>query len=389
MEYSTRKTRVEVDLSRLQHNYLHLRNLHSQQRIMTVVKADAYGQGLLPISRFLQGLGQDLFGVALVEEAIALRQGGVTGRILVLSPPQFGSRSLYADHQIEMTVPSLHHLTQALGHPGEGAVQAHLKLDTGLGRIGLQKENLAELFRLLTSSNFDPARLKIIGVFSHLAESENLESDFAERQRERFDSWCGELGSHPALRQLERHLANSAGLLRGAGFHYDYARVGYALWGPQDFSPAGQAPQSNAALQQVTRLVCPISHLKTLQAGDTVGYSRTYQAQANESIATLPIGYGDGFPRALSNRGQAAIHGQRVPIVGNVSMDQTTISLGTENKISARVGDAVVLLGDGPEEPRLNDMARAAGTIGYEVLTRLNRRLPRVYLYNGKEVPAP
>ena len=135
------------------------------------------------------------------------------------------------------------------------------------------------------------------------------------------------------------------------------------------------------------RLICPVTHVKTLSEGDSVGYSRTYRGQAGEVIATLPIGYGDGYPRALSNRGRVSLRGVPLPIVGNVSMDQTTFSLGRDPKVSIQVGDEVVLLGDPPQEPGLSEVARAAGTISYQIMTGLNHRIPRIYLYQGREVP--
>ena len=380
-----RNTRIEVNLTRLENNYRHLRQIHAQGRIMTVIKADAYGHGLLPIARFLQTLGQDLFGVALVEEALALRTGGVTGRILVLGPPPQGSREVYAAHGIEMTVPSLPHLALAMGQPGDPEISAHLKLDTGMGRIGFQEPHLAELLSRLKHQG----RLRILGLFSHLAESETLSSDFSEQQRTRFNTWLMRLRELPALTQAQAHLANSAALLRNPDFHYDFARVGHGLWAPLDFEPAERAPEANAHLLPVMRLICPVTHVKTLSEGDSVGYSRTYRGQAGEVIATLPIGYGDGFPRALSNQGRVSLRGVPFPIVGNVSMDQTTFSLGRDPRVSIQVGDEVVLLGDPPQEPGLSEVARTAGTISYQIMTGLNHRIPRIYLYQGREIPEP
>ena len=244
---------------------------------------------------------------------------------------------------------------------------------------------LPELSRVLKSA----ARLKVLGIYSHFAESENMASDYAQHQHQRFESGLSALRTLPALASAQAHLANSAALLRSPGFHYDFARVGYALWAPLDFDPPESAPALNSKLRPVMRLVCPVSHVKILSEGDTVGYSRTYRGQAGECIATLPIGYGDGYPRALSNRGHVGIHGKLAPVVGNVSMDQTTISLGVTPGIPARVGDGVVLLGDPPREPGLAEVAHAAGTIGYQIMTGLNHRIPRVYLYEGKEFPAP
>jgi alanine racemase len=373
-------TRVLVDLERLERNYRRLVAAHRRRRIMAVLKANAYGHGLEPVARFLQARGQELFGVARLDEALALRQAGIGGRILVLGAPEPGRRVEYRQHAIEMTLPSLEHLREAAAHPEDGPLFVQLKLDSGMGRIGIPLPEPEAVHELLARAR----HLVLRGVYSHLAEAESLASPFSQGQLAAFQAFQARLLERWSGPIPDFHIANSAALLRDASFHLDYARVGYALWAPVAFDPPEAQPALNAELEQVLTLRCPVSLVKRMREGDTVGYSRTHRCAEGETIATLPIGYGDGYFRALSNRGQVLLGGRRHPVVGNVSMDQTTVSLGTG---TARLGEEVTLLGGGAGAIALGEMARWAGTIGYEILTHLNGRLPRVYLHDGREWP--
>jgi alanine racemase len=377
---AARSARVVVDLACLERNWRRLRGAHAQARLWTVLKANAYGHGMLPAARFLAGLGQDAFAVALLDEALALREGGIAGRILVLGPPEPGSLARYAGHGIEATLPSLAHLHEAARL--RAPLAAHLKCDTGMGRIGLQDADAPELTALLRNA---PA-LRLRGVYSHLADAEHLQSDFCERQRERFERWCAIVAEARPGEPHERHLANSAGLLRDPRLHFDRARVGFALWAPLRFEPHAPAPALNGELEPVLSLRAPVSHVKAMHAGDTVGYSRTYTCGEGEVIATLPLGYGDGYFRRGSNAAQVLLGGKRRPVVGVVSMDQLTVSLGRER---CAVGEEAVLLGGGAGGISLHELGAWAGTIDYEVLTNLNARLPREYVYDGEPVATP
>ncbi len=411
-----RDTRIVIDLARLERNYRRLRGAHARQRIVTVLKANAYGHGMAPAARFLQSLGQEMFAVALLEEGLELRRAGIKGRILVLAPPPAPVAAYSGDsadpadpvdsgdsadpsgyrvcleYGFEPVIPSLHHLRQAAHIAGEAgatvpsggpALKIHLKVDTGMGRVGLQwterEQALAEL---------DLARGLILqGVCSHFAESERMESDFCDSQLENFKAWRGLFLERARDDPPEFHLANSGGLLRDVRYHFDYARVGFSLWAPLMFDPPESQPPLNRELEHVMRLVTRISHVKTMGEGDSVGYSRAYRSQEGEVIATLPVGYGDGVFRSLGNRGFVEIAGRRCPIVGTVSMDQITVSLGRDFPDErARIGEEALLLG---ESLPAAEVAEWAGTIDYEVFTHLNARIPREYRYDGVRVPAP
>jgi alanine racemase len=377
---STRSTRATVDLARLERNWRRLRAAHAQGRVMTVLKANAYGHGMLPVARFLQGLGQELFAVALLDEALALREAGVTGRILVLGPPEPGSLPLYGRHRIEATVPAVEHLRAAIQAAQEGPLEVHLKFDTGMGRIGLRPDALDDVRTLLREAG----TLTVRGIYSHFAEAERMDSPVTDAQHAAYERACAALRGALPGGPPERHLANSAGLLRDRRFHYDYARVGFALWAPPQFEPAGQAPPAAAAQEQVLTLHTAVSHVKTAAAGDRIGYGGTYVCRAGEVIATLPVGHGDGYFRALGNRGAVLLRGKRRPVVGGVSMDQITVSLGDD---PCAIGDEAVLLRGGSGGIPVAELAEWAGTIDYEVFTHLSARVPRDYLYDGAPLP--
>ena len=387
-----RNTRAVIDLSRLERNYNRLLAAHGAGSIMIVLKANAYGHGMIPAGRFLAGLGHRLFAVAVLDEAIALRHAGIKGRILVLGPHQPGSAPEYPLHRLEMTVASLHHLDALAGEiaadpPPEG-LDIHLKLDTGMGRIGLQAGEVSAARALLAKT---PA-IRLRAVYSHFAESEKLGSGFCDEQLAAFEAARAELLQGHTGPPPESHLANSAALLRDSRYHFDYARVGYALWAPLVFeAPPGtpSEPPLNRELEPVMTLSTRINHIKKMPAGATVGYGRKYTCREGVVIATLPIGYGDGYFRQMSNEGYVSIAGRRHPIVGRVSMDQTTVSLGTED-LGIKIEDEVILLGGvGDDGTGGIPVAEAAGwlkTIDYEVLTQLSGRIPRQYVYGGIEV---
>jgi alanine racemase len=382
-------TRAVVELAALERNWRRLLGAHAAGRLMTVVKANAYGHGLVPVARFLQGLGQGLFAVALLDEALVLRQAGITGRILVLGPPEPGSLPLYRRHGVEATVPSLLHLREALAAAAQdpGPLAVHLKCDTGMGRIGLREAERAETLALLRHAG----HLDVRGVYSHLAEAERLHSHFCEAQHAAYEGWCAAVQEARPERPFERHLANSAGLLRDTRYHYDYARVGFALWAPPAFDPPQAAPTLNGTLEQPLTLRTRVTQVKRAAEGDTLGYARTYRCAAGETIATLPVGYGDGLFRALGNRGAVLLRGRRRGIVGNVSMDQLTVSLGTDAPDAApcAAGDEAIVLGGGPGGIAVGEMAAWAGALDYEVFTHLGARIPREYVYDGVPVPEP
>ena len=366
-----RPSRIVVDLSAVGDN---LRAIRARVGVpvMGIVKANAYGHGLVPVARHLEACGVDRLGVAFVEEGVALRCAGIRLPILVLGGifgPQVAD---YLRHELEITVSSLDKLRQvevvaeALGQ----RARVHLKIDTGMERIGVHSYSCAGFIEAAAASRW----CDIVGVYSHLACADDPGSPMTDRQVERFAEACAHFTRIGAPMPL-RHLANSGGVLHAPGTWLDLVRPGIILYGVLP-DPASQA---TLALRPALSLVSRVVYFKVVRAGGTVSYGATWAAATDTRIATIPVGYGDGYPRALSSRGEVLLRGHRRPIAGRVCMDQFMVDLGPDG--TAYNEDEVVLVGrqDG-QAIRVEDIARQAGTIPYEILTGLNERIPRAYV---------
>ncbi|HHY95278.1 MAG TPA: alanine racemase [Firmicutes bacterium] len=380
-----RPTWVEVDLDALTANVRELCRLAGHSQVMAVVKADGYGHGAREVAEAAVNGGARWLAVAALEEGLELRRHGLLVPILVLGyvPPEEATAAVEAD--ISCCVFSLE-LARALGGAavrlGKRA-RVHVKVDTGMGRLGLQPEGAVDFVRSLQAV----AGLDVEGVFTHLATADD-DLSFAETQLQRFAQVVERLDAED-LRVPYRHAANSAALLHLPAARYNLVRPGLAMYGVHPV-PGSESPvQLRPVLTWKTR----VGQLKTVAAGDTVGYGRTWQASGGERVATLPVGYADGYRRALSNRGEVLVAGKRAKVVGRVSMDQTTVLLpgdidyqgsGGQGNRGIPPADEVVLLGrqDG-ETISAWDMARAANTIPYEILVGIGKRVPRVYLRDG------
>ncbi len=369
-EASDRPTRIRVDLDALTHN-LHALQRHVGVPVMGIVKANAYGHGLVPVARHLQAEGVAQLGVAFVEEGIALRQAGVRVPILVLGSIHAPQVTQFLAHDLEVTVSSidkLRQVEQAAESMGRKAV-IHLKLDTGMERIGVHSENAAPFIEAAINSRWCTVK----GIYSHLACSDDPDSPMTREQLQRFLSACTYFDRVGAPMPV-RHLANSGGVLHFPETHLDMVRPGIVLYGVLP-DPASRATiDLHAALSLVSKVV----YFKVVKAGRTVSYGATWAAGQDTRVITIPIGYGDGYPRSLSSRGEVLVRGQRHPIIGRVCMDQFMVDLGPGG--TAYNGDEVVLIGkQGDMAISCEAVAQAAGTIPYEILTGLNQRIPREY----------
>ena len=364
-----RPTRILVDLDAITHNLGAIRKRVGVP-VMGIVKAEAYGHGLVPVARHLQAQGVDQLGVAFLEEGIALREAGITLPILVLGGI-FGPQA--ADliaHDLEVTVSSLDKLRQveaAAGSLGRKAT-VHLKVDTGMERIGVHSYSCAALIEAAVASQW----CTIKGIYSHLACSDDPSSPMTALQVERFAEACAHFERLGAPMPL-RHLANSGGVLHVPETWLDMVRPGIVLYGVLPDT----ASQRSMDLRPALSLVSQVVYFKVVRAGNPVSYGATWAPAADTRVVTVPIGYGDGWPRALSSRGQVLVRGHRYPVVGRICMDQFMVDIGCD---SAWNEDEVVLVGtSGAEKITVEDVALAAGTIGYEILTGLNGRIPRAY----------
>lgn len=371
MTDTARPTRIRVDLDALSHNLRALR-AHTGVPVMAIVKANAYGHGLVPVGLHLQAQGVEQLGVAFLEEGIALRQAGVHLPILVMGGIFGPQAAALIAHDLEITVSSLDKLRQV-----EAAAEAlgrtatvHLKIDTGMERIGVHSYHAGPFIEAAVASRW----CRVKGVYSHLSCADEPESPMTARQLERFLEACAHFERIGAPMPL-RHLANSGGVLHFPGTHLDMVRPGIALYGVLP----DPASRPTVALRPALSLVSQVVYFKVVPAGQPVSYGATWAPGTDTRVVTVPIGYGDGFPRALSSRGEVLIRGQRHPIVGRICMDQFMVDIGPAG--TAYNEDEVVLIGhQGGRDIRCEEVAQAAGTIPYEILVGLNGRIPREYL---------
>lgn len=378
-----RDTWVEIDLDAIRMNVQAIRrHIPAGTNVMAVVKADGYGHGSVEVSRAALAAGANVLGVAMLDEAIVLREAGIQAPILVLGYTPVEGVLQASERDVELTAYQEEWVEEAerllVQAEVSRPVGIHIKADTGMGRIGVRSEGeLIGLASRLVSAEC----LKWTGIFTHFACADEPDTTHARAQHERFDKLLSTLKQAGFVLPTV-HCCNTAAAIAFPHWGYDMIRFGIGLYGlyPSIFLKEQRTVELKPALSLKTR----ISHLKSADEPMTVSYGATYTAAPGETIATLPIGYADGFPRALSNRGFALHAEQRVPIVGRVCMDQTMIRI---DGASAHVGDEVVLYGkQGSEEISLDEAAALLGTINYEVPCMLNYRIPRVYKQGGELV---
>jgi alanine racemase len=362
---------VEVDLGALAENYRAIQAAVAPAAVMPVVKANAYGHGLVPVARHLAALGARALGVALPEEGVALREAGLTLPILVMGAVLDDQLPICLRHDLTLTVPSVGMLRRIEERAGRTGVTArvHLKIDTGMGRIGVPHDRARRFLQRAAGAR----QIRVEGIYSHFANADAADLASARVQLARFHealAWSGALGPVPPL----RHMANSGAVLQLPESHLDLVRPGILLYGVYPSSEVRRTIAVRPALAWRSRVV----HVKVLRPGHPVGYGSTWQADHPVRVVTVPVGYGDGYFRALSSAAQVLIRGRRYPVVGRVCMDQIMVNVERDR---AHPGDPVTLLGaDGEERIACEDLARWAGTSPYEVLTAISARVPRVHL---------
>ena len=378
------ETFAQVDLSALERNLDAIRRHVEYRKILMPVKANAYGHGLTsqartgavsaPLSQFLQDrLAVDWFGVATVDEGVALRAAGITLPVLKLSQVQNHelTRAIEADLTLTVVDPVSIWAASAAAETVDHPTNVHLKIDTGMRRIGCPPPLAPRLAELVEESSY----LHLQGVFTHFAASESpLEDDFTARQITQFDEALD--GIEQAIgRGIElKHAANSGAVERHPEAWYDMVRPGILAYGyPQSL-------EHPIPVEPILSLISHVSFVKKVRAGETVSYGRTWVAPRDTRVATIPIGYGDGYCRALSNQAEVLIQSRRYPQIGTVCMDQIMVDLGSPDSPIA-VGEEVTLIGrDGSETIGADQLAMLSGTISYEVLCGLADRVSRVYI---------
>lgn len=364
---SVRPTYAEIDLEAIAHNLGCIRRVVGAARVYAVIKADAYGHGLIQVAKRLERERVDGLCVALAEEGFRLRDAQVGTPILVLNGAYGHSHGEVLRAGL---TPVVYDLAQAQAFSAAAApgreVRVHLKIDTGMARLGVLLCHLAEFLAALRSLD----NIRIDGLMTHLA-SADVDRAFTLLQCEHF---AGAVAAVRAAGHRPRllHVANSEGIYANLPVHYDIARPGLALYGVAPAVGGGED------LRPAMRVTSQVLALRAVSAGSPVGYGGSHVTARPTRLATVPIGYGDGFLRAASNRGAMLVRGQRCPIVGRVSMDLT--SLDVTDLSDVQVGDEVAVLGSqGAACLSASDLAAAADTIPYEVLCNLSTRVPRVY----------
>ncbi len=347
------------------------RRIPAACQVLAVVKANAYGHGAVEVTRALQRCGVSRFGVATVEEGAILRKAGVQDQILVMGAV---TEREFPDLLAEHLIPVLYRADMitrlaACVDKHQAPYPVHVKIETGMGRLGIRPQELPEL---VTLPAFRSA-LKLDGIMSHLADADNRDVSYTRAQLEVFDRARRLLEQEHLLPPL-LHLANSAALLTQPGAHYSLVRPGIMLYGYHTLSE----PPSDLALQPVLTWTTTVAHVRTVQPGESVSYNRTFVAERPSRIAVLPVGYADGYSRQLSNRGAVLIGGRRAPVVGRVCMDMTMVDVTDIPAIE--VGSEAVLIGrQGQEVITAADLAAWQQTIPYEVLCAIGPRVPRRY----------
>lgn len=370
---AVRPTRAEINLANLRHNLRVMQRVAGGSEVWAVLKADGYGHGAKAVARTLERAGASGLCVALLEEGIELREAGIRSPILVMGGYYGRAWGELLRHDLTPVVFDVAHveaLADEVRFSGSEPIRLHVKVDTGMSRLGIQPSEIGRLGAALLHHS----EVRLDGLMTHFACADTDES-FIDEQLDRFDDACRSL-RNMGLSSRVRHAANSAAVLRSPRARLDLVRPGIALFGVEP--QPGLSPE----LRPVMRVRSEIVAVREIQAGAPVGYGSTWRAPRTSTIATLPMGYADGLSRALSNRGSVLVRGRRAPIVGVVSMDMTMIDV-TEIE-GVRLGDEVVVLGPqkgplGQDVILAEEIARELDTIPWEVLTAISRRVPRFY----------
>jgi alanine racemase len=365
-----RATWVEVNLTSLSQNLQAIRSHVAPAKVMIIVKANAYGHGLAEVAKHLSS-SADYIGVAVLEEGILLRELCVTAPILVLGGIWGDQLPHYLQHDLTLTASSVERLEQIDEVAKQMGVKAkvHIKIDTGMERIGVHYYTAHTILETaLKCSN-----VEVEGIFSHFANADSTDLSHAHLQLERFNEVLRFYENH-SLPMPIRHMANSPAILQIPDSYYDMVRPGIILYGVYPSAEIVHTLQVRPALVWKSRVV----YFKVVKPGHPVSYGSIWQSDHPVRVVTLPVGYGDGYFRSLSNKTQVLIRGKKYPQVGRICMDQMMVNIETD---SAFNGDEVTLIGDQDGTSiSAQDLADWAGTIPYEILTNINTRVPRVYV---------
>lgn len=364
-----RSTRATVNLDHLRHNLAVIRRLAPSCGVAPVVKADAYGHGSVAVSRALSAAGAQMLSVVLVEEGIELRQAGIDMPILVLGSAYDGGYEAMIEHNLTPAIGRVDQLQALAKAAGDGKASLHLKIDTGMNRLGIQPDEVEQLADALSKH----PNLNMDGVLSHFANADLGDRKFNKSQLQSFHNACKNLEMRGHKPQW-RHIANSAAVLSFPEAHGSLLRPGLAVYG---YNPMG--PKKKTGLRPVMSWTTQPVHIKTISKGCRVSYGGVWTAKRDSRIATLPVGYADGYPRSMTGKASVLVGGMRVPVVGRICMDLIMADVTDAEVVD--LSSEIVLMGEqGNESITADDLAKWAGTIPYEIICCVGRRVPRTYV---------
>lgn len=380
MDYKLNRAWAEINLDAIAHNLREIRKITNRKaEIMGVVKADAYGHGVWGVTQTLLENGVTRLAVSMLDEAIQLRKNGIDVPILILGYTDPVRAEEIISYNVTQTVFS-HDLAKALSDAAvklDRNVKVHIKLDTGMTRVGFMPgysavKNVIEISKL--------PRIVIEGLFTHFASADEKDKSYTHMQFERFMSICSELG-RIGVHIPVKHVCNSAGVMKFPEMHLDMVRTGLIMYG---MYPSEEVDKSRLDLRPAMTLKANVILVKEVEKNTSISYGRIFTTGRESKIATIPIGYADGYTRLLNNKGKVLINGEIAPVVGKICMDQCMADV-TDMSGEVHVGDEVVLFGrQGGAEIKVEEVAAAIGTINYEVVCIIGKRIPRVYLKDGK-----
>lgn len=377
---NVRPTWAEINLDNFKHNLTEIKKVTcSTAKLCAIVKADGYGHGAVEVAREALACGVSYLGVAFLDEAVELRENGITSPILILGFTPENQFDKILEYNITQTVYNINSavILSECALKRNKKAKVHIKIDTGMSRIGFCPDTLttAEFKKLFLLKG-----LEVEGIFTHFARADERDKSCTNGQFQIFTEVVNTIEEDNYKIPI-KHAANSAGILQYPETHLDMVRPGIILYG---LYPSDEVARSLISLKPVMSLKTRVSNVKVLPKGRAISYGGTFITQRQSIIATLPVGYADGFSRLLSSKAQVLIKGQRAPVVGRICMDQCMVDI-TDVQESVSIGDEVILIGDdGNHRISAEEIAKLMGTINYEVVCGISKRVPRVYISGGK-----
>ncbi len=366
---------AEIDLNAISRNAKNVRKIVGDKtKIMAVVKADGYGHGAVPVSKRINDIA-DAYAVATIEEAVELRQSGIDKEILILGYIMYDYFDTAIAYDISLTVFTYEMASKMSDYAKlhDKTVKVHIAVDTGMGRIGFYPcdESVAKIKQISELPG-----IEIEGLFTHFATADEADKTYSHSQMKKYCDFARML-EESGIHIKTKHISNSAAITEFEDCRFDMVRMGIILYG---LYPSEEVDKTKINLTPAMSIKSSIVYLKTINEGESVSYGRKYTAAKPTRVATVPIGYADGYPRLLSNKGRVLICGKYAPVIGNVCMDQMMVDVSDIPE--AKIGDDVVLVGSqGENAVTFEEVANLSGTINYEVICGIGKRVPRVYKY--------